>query len=257
MGITKQLHKTTLMFPARVIKANEAIASEYTEDEDVMYVGFTLCHEGANTNGDRFTLDEMKEAWSTIIHKPINWEHAEPNLGVVLDSKLKLPDNPSDSKFAAEHSPAKIDCVGSIWKRQYPEHANLLKKGATDGSLMMSMEAWFKSCDYVVGEFDEVIPEETAEDDMQIYLGTYAEKFGNKFISRALKNVLFGGAGITAAPADKEATIWACANEKSDGEYHDYLHDVYEGRRISVMKKDLVIVEHERITRKLQQVRSV
>jgi hypothetical protein len=239
------VHKINLEASAKVIPPNEAYASVNAENDDVMYIGFTLCHEGANSKGDRFTLDELKRSWQTIPHKPINWEHDEPNIGVVLDSVLKVP---SDDGTVGSIGPAQIDCVGALWRLKYPEFSNLVSKGSIDGTLKVSMEAYFTGADYVIGDFDEVIPETEASEDFHSLLGTY---FNGKFVSRALKDVIFGGAGITAAPADKDAKIWACASNKSDEEYHEYLHDAYEGKKISVMSKELIIAEHDKVTRKL------
>jgi hypothetical protein len=253
MKLISNVNRIVLEAPVRIINANEAFGSlDMSDDADITYIGFTLCHEGANKKGDRFTLDELKRAWKSIAHKPINWEHAEPNVGVVLDSALKVPEGRrNEDKLVATHSPAQIDCVGGIWKARYPEYNALITKGAQDGSLKVSMEAYFQGADYVIGEYDETIPEDEAPEGMQHYLGTYAEKFSNKFVSRALKDVIFGGVGITATPADSEARIWACAFDKSAEEYHEYLHDVYEGRKMSVMTKDMVVTEHEKVTRSL------
>jgi hypothetical protein len=245
-----KLSAIKLEVPAKVLNANEAFASvDMAENEDVMYVGFTLCHEGSNSKGDRFTRDELRRAWHTIAHKPINWEHEEPNLGVVLDAALKLPEPQEGTK--GSDVPAQIDCVGIVWRFDYPEYAELISKAAADGSLRVSMEAYFKALDYVIGDFDEVIPDGDFDDEIASYVGTYAEKYDNKFVSRALKNVIFGGVGITAFPADEEARIWACAHNKTDEEYHQYLHDIYEGKKTSLMKKELVVAEHEKLHWKL------
>jgi len=243
------LPKIMLEAPARILNPNEVFASIETdsaENLDIMYVGFTLCHEGSNTNGDRFTLDEMKKAWKTIAHKPINWEHTEPNIGVVLDAGLKVPASANSTTSSRE--PAQIDCVGAVWKTRYPEYSNFISRASQDNSLKVSMEAYFSGADFVLGEYEEVIEECDADEDLASLLGTF---FDGKFVSRALKNVIFGGVGITASPADDKARIWACAFEKSDEEYHEYLHDAFEGRKMSVMTKDIIIAEHEKVTLRL------
>jgi hypothetical protein len=249
--VKTKLSSINLEVPAKIVNASEALGSiEMAENDDIMFVGFTMCHEGSNSKGDRFTLDELRKSWRTIAHKPINWEHEEPNLGVVLDSALKITETKNGN---ASKSPAQIDCVGTIWSMHYPEHAALLSYGANDGTLKVSMEAYFTDVDYIIGDNEESIPSAEAEADITDYLGTYAEKYGNKFVSRALKNVIFGGVGITASPADKEAAIWACASNKSDEEYHIYLHDVFEGRKKSLMQPEQIVEEHEKVHWKLSK----
>ena len=244
-------HITVLEAPVKVIQPSEAFASEQLDKhEDMLYTGFTLCHEGANKKGDRFTLAELKNAWRSPVSKPLNWEHAEPNVGVILDAALKIDSTrPEDAeRLTNKYSPAYIDCIGGVWKRKYPEFAKLIEKGSADASLKVSMECFFASVRYIIGDYDEVYEEADADPAIVEAKGTYLD---GKYVSRELVDVLFGGAGFTEAPADKEARIWACASNKSDADYHEYLHDSYEGRLISVMNKELIIAEHEKVTKNL------
>lgn len=173
-------------------------------DPDLMYAKFIMCHEGANANGDYFTKDVLFQAQFTPRLKPINWEHGQPIIGTILDSRY------------AEDSQGRgyIEAVGIIWKFIYHDLANSVKDKSRTGELRLSMECYYKDANYKYGE--TIYDQETAEDlGLTDYVGR--EYMGSK-VYRVFKEVLFGGVGVVANPADKEAVFLAVAKKKAEAE---------------------------------------
>jgi hypothetical protein len=173
-------------------------------DPDLMYARFIMCHEGANANGDYFTKDVLHSAQFTPRLKPINWEHGQPIIGAILDSRY------------AEDAQGRgyIEAVGVIWKFIYSELANSVKEKSRTGELRLSMECYYKDANYKYGE--TIYDQERAEDlGLVDYVGR--EYMGNK-VYRVFKEVLFGGVGVVANPADKEAVFLAVAKKKAEAE---------------------------------------
>lgn len=75
------------------------------------------------------------------------------------------------------------------------------------------MEVWFKEWDYVLGDYEEVISSSEASEEIIEAKGSYYE---GKYVSRELKKITFGGVGIVARPADKDAVILSVANKDDE-----------------------------------------
>lgn len=236
-------NKISWEIEARVLGKEEAKASgiDFQSNEDISFIGATLCHEGANYKGDRFLKEELEKSYKTIVWKPINWEHTEPNIGTVLESSLIKEDR------------NRVDIVGAIWAYKYPQYAKLIKEASVVGTLKVSMEALFSKADYVIGEFDEVIPEEEADDEIKESIGKKSERFGGRLVSRAIKDFIFCGVGITSLPADKDAVIWAFASDKNLEEYHEYLHKAFRGEIGTMFTPQRLVEEHQRVHEKLAE----
>lgn len=173
-------------------------------DPDLMYAKFIMCHEGDNANGDCFTKDVLMRAQYTPRFKPIDWEHGQPMIGTILDSRFAI-----DAEGRAY-----IEAIGVIWKFMYPELAEQIKAKASTGGLRLSMECYFKDANYKYG--DQVYDSQQATDlGLDDYVGR--EYMGQK-VYRVFKDVIFGGVGVVANPADKEAIFLAVAKAKEDSE---------------------------------------
>jgi hypothetical protein len=178
-------------------------------DPDVIQVVFDLVYEGVNSNGDRFTETEMRNNYASLKNKPINWEHAEPNIGTITDAYLI--ENPSE--------PLKIQCKGVIWAWEYPEYADDITNAALLGPIGaseaaaygVSMECYFHDWDYIVGDYEQVFSGKDHEDTFASLRG---KSYGGRLVSRELKGIIFGGSGITEAPAEKKARLLAVASNK-------------------------------------------
>lgn len=164
-----------------------------------MRVKFELCHEGVNNNGDRFTKASLDYSYKTIVNKPINWEHGEPNIGVVTASSIE---ERNDVSY--------VVCEGEIWKYKYSDESEEIKTGYANGDIKVSMECYFPDCNFVLGDYDEVISDSEASDELRESKGG---EYKGKLVSREFIRPFFGGVGVTATPADKEAVFLAAAKE--------------------------------------------
>lgn len=171
-------------------------------DPDLMYARFIMCHEGSNANGDTFTNDVLSRAQYTPRFKPIDWEHGQPMIGHIIDSRYGED----------EQGRGYIEAIGVIWKFIYPEIAAQIKEKSKTGELRLSMECYFKNANYKYGEqlFDE---EQATQLGIVDYVGR--EYMGQK-VYRVFTEVLFGGVGVVANPADKEAVFLAVAKKKAE-----------------------------------------
>ncbi len=204
-----------------------------TAQPDLLYMDSVLVSTGANKNDDVFLPNEMWKARSTPILKPVDWEHnigreltaAEQKenpgkvvvdnqtIGVmynayVTDEQGQVIDEEQVSASDFE-VPERFDIVDEavIWKGNFPAVAARIEKGAAEGTLFVSMEAWFSDYDYLVG--DKVIArnDETAflDDALKANGGTGA--FGSSSVKRVLRNITFGGKGIVERPANEPSVI--------------------------------------------------
>lgn len=194
-------------------------------DPDLMFVKFIMCHEGVNANGDTFTKPVLKEASLTPKYKPIDWEHGQPMIGHILDSEYK--ENAQGVAY--------IEATGLVWKFIYPELSAQIKAKAATGELRLSMECYYKDANYQVG--DQLFDQQQAE--LLGIIPYVGREYMGKKVARVFKEVIFGGVGVVANPADKQAVFLAVAKDlgiedngiEPDGEYaskNDKLHPVID-----------------------------
>ncbi|RPK20074.1 DUF5320 domain-containing protein [Paenibacillus xylanexedens] len=167
-------------------------------DPDLMHLRFIMCHAVENANGDTFSNEVLKEAQFTPKNKPVNWEHGQPIIGTILDSVYR--EDPMGVGY--------IEATGVVWKFIYPELASQIKEKASSGGLRLSMECYYKDANYKVG--DQIFDNEQAEK-MGIIPYVGREYMGKK-VARIFKEVIFGGVGVVANPADKRAVFLSVAN---------------------------------------------
>lgn len=174
-------------------------------DPDLQYIRFIMCHEGMNANGDTFTKEVLRKAQFTPRFKPVDWEHGQPMIGTILDSRY------------AEDATGRgyIEAIGVVWKFIYPELADAIKQKSASGELRLSMECYYRDATYKVG--DQLYPQEQAEK-MGIIPYVGRSYLGMGTVQRVFTDVLFGGVGVVANPADKEAVFLAVAKDLSSQE---------------------------------------
>lgn len=174
---------------------------------DLMFIKFVLMHEGGNLNGDYFLKDELKSVYPTFVGKPITWEHGQPYIGYITDSRLVTP-TAGDKRWY-------IECAGLVWKARYPQEAEVIQRGSEDGSCKMSMEVYFEDVLFMLGD-----------DESKLY--TYEEApfldalkgrtYQGQRVYRVLIGCLGGGVGVVKDPADVDALILEVAANKRFGE---------------------------------------
>lgn len=195
------MNKVIITAPFEIVSYSSAAEGE---SKDLMRVKFELCHEGVNNNGDRFTKASLDYSYKTIINKPINWEHGEPNIGVVTSSSIEERNNISY-----------VVCEGEIWKYKYAEESEEIKSGYASGDIKVSMECYFPDCNFILGDYDEIINDSEASDEIRESRGG---EYKGKLVSREFIRPFFGGVGVTTTAADKEAVFLAAAKVASDRE---------------------------------------
>ena len=206
----KDAEKVEILSQAELIdfkEIDESIASSAEaalgikdKQEDLLYVKFKLVHANTNKNRDTFLKDELVKSFKTPILKLINWNHKEPNIGVIFQSKLVEPDG---------NKPTYIECIGAIQKYKYSDYAKQIVERHENKKLYFSMETWFKEAQCSI--CDEVFKHETE----------YCAHLKNRFvegsnISRKLYTLTFCGAGIVENPADVEAESLAIASQEEN-----------------------------------------
>lgn len=177
------------------IKAGMAQAGIEPRPKDLMYLTFKLAHVGTNANHDEFLDNEIRGSVPTPIHKLVNWQHNEPNIGCMIDSKLVESQDNEETHIAV---------ASAISKYKYPEYAEELATRFEEGRLYASMETWFDKakCSVCGGEFSH--PAEYCEHLQAI--GSLNSRWPD--CSRQLIGVTFAGAAVAVdRPADKQASI--------------------------------------------------
>jgi hypothetical protein len=171
-------------------------------DPDLMFAKFIMCHEGSNANGDTFTKDVLFRAQFTPRFKPIDWEHGQPMIGTILDSRYA-----EDAEGTAY-----IEAIGVIWKFIYPDMAEQIKAKSSTGELRLSMECYFQDANYKYG--DQIFDQEQADElGLISYVG---REYMGQTVYRVFKDVIFGGVGVVANPADKGAVFLSVAKKKAE-----------------------------------------
>lgn len=203
------------------------------EQPDLLFMRSILVSTGENKNDDVFIPEEMWAARSTPVLKPVDWEHntgreltsaeLEQNPGkVVVDNQTigvmyntyTIDENGvaiDEAKASAKdfQIPQNFHIVDEavIWKGLYPSVANRIEDGARNGTLFVSMEAWFTDYHYLVGNKIIARNEDTAFLDSSLRSNGGTGTYGGSKVGRVLRNITFGGKGIVARPANEPSVI--------------------------------------------------
>lgn len=229
------MDKVNILVPLKMCMAkNKAVAGfDPANQPDLLYMKSVLVSTGANLNDDVFLPDEMWNARSSPIFKPVNWEHnsgteisaedlqSHPNKVVVDNQTIGVMYNSyvtdengviiSDERASANDFEIpenfNIEDEAVIYKELYPNTAARIERGAENNTLFVSMEAWFKDYSYLVGNKVVARNEETAflDKNLKAFGGNGA--FGNTTVKRALRGITFGGKGIVERPANEPSVI--------------------------------------------------
>lgn len=174
-----------------------------TKQEDLMYVKFKLVHASTNKNKDKFLKDELSKAEKTPILKLLSWEHAEPSIGVIYDSKYVEMSEDDDE-------PSYLECFAAVSKFKYKNYAKTMAERHAEDELYFSMETYFKGAECsVCSEYFS-----TAEDG-------YCSHLKNRFATgsetaRILHDLTFAGAGVVINPADVLAESLTLASDSEN-----------------------------------------
>ena len=170
--------------------------------QDLMFIRFILLHEGGNLNGDFFIREELERMWDTFVAKPITWEHGQPYIGYITDSRLVRPseDGPDPRWY--------IECAGVVWKARYPELAYAI----AEGGYRTSVEVYFSDALYAIGDIDKLY----TADEAPFLVDLRGKTYRGEKVWRVLLGCLGGGAGIVEDPADVDALILEVAKKRDE-----------------------------------------
>jgi len=206
---------------------------------DLLFMRSVLVSTGGNLNDDVFLPEEMWQARSTPVLKPVDWEHntgreltpteqAENPGKVVIDNQTigvmynayTVDENKEiidEAKASASdfEIPNKFHIIDEavIWKALYPSVAKRIEEGAAKGTLFVSMEAWFTDYYYLVGSKVIARNETTAFLDRTLRANGGSGSYAGERVRRALRNITFGGKGIVARPANEPSIITHISHE--------------------------------------------
>jgi len=210
------MEQINILSPIKLVEGPKAKAIAGTVDlqPDLLYMNSVLVSTGANLNDDVFLPEEMWKARSSPKLKPVNWEHNSgreltedeiklapgkiivdnQTIGVIHNSRVTDKNGVIISEEMASAADFKIpssfhiedDAI--IWKNLYPNAAAKIEKGATEGTLFVSMEAWFTDYNYLVGSKIVARNEQTAFLDKSLRANGGTGSFENLSVKRILKN---------------------------------------------------------------------
>ena len=193
-SIASKIIDTPKDISERLVKAKKI----ENPNEDLLYLEFVLCHEGQNSNKDGFLLSELQANFETVKFKDLNVEHTDKIVGCIYDGELVEDEAKATYTFAGGFKPH-IVCSAVVYQFKFPDVAQELIDKHGQGNLSFSMETWFKTaqCSECEEHFEEV--------------STYCAHLNNRFtqgqsVTRWLRGITFGGAGIVEHPADIDAT---------------------------------------------------
>lgn len=125
--------------PVQLIASERDIASEWASKHIVTnphlrwIVGKYVEADKANSNGQLWTLDDLRMAKPSISYAPMNLLHRENDIvGTYVGSELVYPTDEATNPF--------IETVGAFWKYYFPEELEVIEAAHSMGALSSSME---------------------------------------------------------------------------------------------------------------------
>jgi hypothetical protein len=251
------------------------------QSPDLTYVRFVLASEHENKNADYFSRTEMIQAYRTAANKPFNVEHnleedqsyisralfnqtKNTIIGHTVDYALATKDGNIISeddidKLEQDDNPVRakeetLDIVASavLYNMYFPKTVADIVEMSEAGEMFVSMEAWFKGHDMLVG--DEIVELDSTNASL-VDDWNAGKVVGGRRVSRVLRQVLFGGVAATSTPANV-GSLFITASDKARANLskltkrHDELHILYSQKPSSDFAK-----EHEEVTRMIAKLK--
>jgi hypothetical protein len=202
IGKSEFITKGSIIEEKNETSVGQAHASLDIDDkqEDLLYVELKMVHADTNKNKDHFESDELVKSETTPVFKLVNWEHGEPNIGVIYESAFVE---------ATETEPAYLAVKVAISKYKYPEYAQQIIERHKEDELYFSMETWFKQaqCNICDACFDG--PEDE-------YCSHLQSRLTGASTHRILRDLTFAGVAVVKTPADVLAESLAIAATQED-----------------------------------------
>ena len=185
-----------------------------------------------NLNDDVLLNEEVLPVLYTANLKPFNMEHTKLIIGTMFDAFAvnketgkvvagieRFDEDESDEDreqdVAELHSvianlPENLDIITNqvLWSLHFPEQVRQVKRKAIAGELFVSMEVWFTSYDYLIGNrIVKRTPLLAAVLDSDLRINGGDGFFGIDRIKRVPRNLTFAGNAAVETPANPESFI--------------------------------------------------
>lgn len=246
------------------------------EAPDLTYCMFVLASEKENTNGDYFSRADIINAKNSPAYKPFNVEHKlteassyitaplfnkneNTTIGHIVHSAIARKDGTvltekEVSDLDMTEDPNRNDeecldivCGAVLYSFYFPKTVSDLLAMASDNTISVSMECWFKDYDFLVGS--EIIKSSASNADMLTAEWRAGKKVEGRRVSRVLKDFVFGGVGATTNPANEESVFVTTTMDKLVAR-HQELHLLQK-----YAPSEKYVEEHEELERLVASIR--
>lgn len=161
--------------------------------------------DNANSNGQYWSLDDLRISKTTIINSPMNIDHKRNKaVGAWTAAELLYP-----TDAAMEINPY-IETLGAFWKHYFPEELALVERAFDSGQLYVSMEC--------IADSITCVGTDAACGESFAYKGpfdeSYCEHVNNRASYRQFNQTTFRG-GALIIPPTKPGWRSATVNELS------------------------------------------
>lgn len=194
-----------------IAKESERVKASEQLDPDLLRMKSILVSQGMNLNDDVFLKEELVKARLTGSNKPVNIEHDDTEIiGHMLSTYVVSKDGERLEDLEDIDLEDEIDIVNEavIYSYIFPEIASKIQDLASKNELFVSVEAWFSEYDYLLGGQIVKRTESTSnvlEKHLRINGGD--GNYNGQKVARVLRNMMFGGVGVVATPANPESLI--------------------------------------------------
>lgn len=212
-----------LSAPVTILDLDRDTASEWAGKHIVnnasikWIVGKYVEADNPNSNGQQWSLEDLRSSQSSIQHTPMNLAHRSRSIvGTFVASEMIYPDFEGANPY--------IETLGAFWKYYFPEELAMIETAYSMGALYQSMEC--------VSESVTCVGDNSCGQTFE-YAGpmseTYCEHILSRASSRQLNNPHFL-AGALIYPPDRPGWKNASVNELSllvsDDTKHDLVHSI-------------------------------
>jgi hypothetical protein len=216
----KECNETVGLIEAVAFKHGTPSGTIVTSDtqpkqQDLLYVESVFVSSGMNLNDDVFIPSELWAAISSIPNKPVDWGHDQNQ--IIGHMTEAFPVAKDGTKITAAEAPVIFDVINRavVYKWLFPEKARTIVEDSKANKLFVSMEVWFDSFDYMVGNKVVARNEQTEFLDGHLRVHGGDGFYHGEKVGRVLRNMIFGGKGFVRNPANPDSTIDATANKEN------------------------------------------
>lgn len=202
----------------------EAEENQYVaEQPDLLRIDSVLVSTGMNDNDDVFLASELLPARNTAKHKPMNIEHSDDHIvGHMISSYIstkegrRIPESEILANPLVVSRDFNVDSESVMYASIFPDKARKIRELAQAGELFVSVEAWYRDYDYLVGNRIVERNSATAEYIEQILRMNGGDGLiEGQRVGRVLRDLIIAGIGLVETPANKDSVIKSVSSDRS------------------------------------------